>query len=413
MKKLKNLLIIALFLFVTSNITKAMELEIEPTSEPFNPNGGFYNNPQLKSVEKSFNNLIDDPVTIGANNPGLIKYPDYIYSANDNDWGINNHFQGMVRFPSQLGLNQYFAISGSNPGENGQKKKANLFIIKINSENQEILVSNIDSGKPNKKDIFIQNIVLDNNLYHAGGMQTCGKYLAVPIEGSGNGRVWFYECSQEGDKLKVQKVFSESSDRLEVFSTNYNAGAVAFIKLPNGYYLVGIWSDKDGLILYKSKKTYLRGGFEKIAIIPSKTFNANKRKLDPQYQMINFVQSTKGKLYLIGTENLSDKAPIINGKNIADLFEVIFDETKVSIKYKATKKFRFRPTSNFDATCTFYVPNSKNMFLYSCHHFLTEHVPGCCYYFCCCFTKPDEKTFLTMDQYTNVEIKSKLKFEKV
>ncbi len=394
----KILLFLLVFQLGNFNTNMAMKIEIDKKPiETFNPYGGKFNNPLVQNVEQQFNNMLDNPTTIGAHNPGIIEYPNYIYSGNDNNFGKDNHFQGIIRFPRHLGLGQYFALSGSDKDD----KTSNLFIIKINSQNKRIFNTNIKKGKPNEYDNIIQNIKLSKSLYHAGGMQTCGQYLAIPLEGRSNGRVWFYKCSERNGSLHLKKIYPENPkykyQPLEVRTTSYHAGTVAFIKLSDGYYLVGVWTDDKGLFLYESNKPYLKAGFKRIAILKRNLFQI--RNEPPQYQMINFVQDLSGKLYLIGTENTSNISPIINKKRVADLFQIKIKDQNMSITLKNTKTFNARNTSNFDAGCGIYIPNQANMFMYSCHHFLTERMPSCCFYGCF-ITNPEMKTFVTIDQYT-------------
>ena len=277
-----------LTIFITS-LANAMEVDYRK------PQGGKYNNPLVNNVEKLFNKIPTDPIHLAAWENDKVDWPRYTFS-DENEKGIQNHFQGIARLSEYLGVGQYIVLSGGNSHE----KISDLFIIKMGSQDPEELWSeNTKNGKPKKgSDKIVAHIEIDKTGYwHAGGMQTCGKYLAIPLEGRGS-KVVFYDISNPENPKKLNVYLKREGQG--------QGGAVAFTRLANGQFLLAIWQDKYGLDFYCSVSDSIDDGFEKIGSVSGeKIKNLVGRKDFPEYQMINFVQETSGNIYLIGTRSLA------------------------------------------------------------------------------------------------------------
>lgn len=371
-KFLSYILVFTIFIFYFQANTMEETEQLKTNYLPIK--GGKYSNPLVKNVEEIFKKISSNPVTSEALNNKIIPYPFYLYSSNDNNWGINNHFQGIERLPEYLGLGQYFVVSGSNPKTKTQTDDtptADLFII--------------------KNELIIKHVVIDDKgSWHPGGMQTCGKYLAIPLEGQ-NPRVVFYDMSNPEKPKKLNTLINRKGKT--------KSGSVAITRLENGLYFITVWSDTEGFDFYLStEKTLENSIFDFLWNIPTtKNYRENQ-----QYNAIHFVQDTQKNLYLIGTDNPSKAAPILNLPNIADLFLVHIDYKSktdaISLEHKKTKKFPAVCTSNFDAGCGIYIPDSNHIYFYACNTFLSTFKSNCCQY-CCCLTSQKTETFITFDQY--------------
>jgi hypothetical protein len=174
---------------------------------------------------------------------------------------------------------------------------------------------------------IIRNIVLnddpdENDLWHPGGMDISGNYLAIPVEDfviKDYLSKELYPGVLKHYEPRSKIMFFDISDpmypkRLPV-AIERNSGwcpAVAFTRLHDGHYLIYIAGAGD---VYISKTTKITDGFNHTGTIdgiPGQ--NASFITIGPA-----------GDLYIVATENNNKATPVIAGDNIARLFKFNFD----------------------------------------------------------------------------------------
>ncbi len=239
----------------------------------------------------------------------------YTSHPNQNNNGIQNHFQGMQRLKKP----SWLAVSGSN----WKELSAELFLVRMRSRHElGPWLSNVAREKRPPDEDRVRYIIQlqrpplrptggaprGRKLWHGGGMDVVGNILAIAIEhtptpaGGGpagvvvpndppNSAIRFLDLSNPAQP----KLFRHGITRDDT-----RAGAVALTRLPNGHYLCGVWSDADkGLPMrmdfYLSQAPQFDGRFRqnKAAIatwVPSE---------DCKFQAVNFVRGKDG-LYVIG-----------------------------------------------------------------------------------------------------------------
>lgn len=111
-KFLSYILVFTTFIFYFQANTMEETEQLETNYLPMK--GCQYSNPLVNNVEEIFEQTSTEHITFEALNNKIIPYPFYLYSSNDNNWDINNHFQGIKRLPEYLGIVEYFVVSGSN-----------------------------------------------------------------------------------------------------------------------------------------------------------------------------------------------------------------------------------------------------------------------------------------------------------
>ncbi len=161
MKLIKKTMFCAIFSFVvsTTNI-KSMVFEYDSQKE----------NQPVNNALELFKRLNSYSNEIEAWSNGTIPKNQYSFLTS-----LSGHFQCIVRWKN------YFLISRGI-----KDKSATLSIIK---------------RQPNNKLKFVQHIKLtkDPLFWHAGGMQVCGNYVAIPLEGQNDyAKVLFFRCSKLG-----------------------------------------------------------------------------------------------------------------------------------------------------------------------------------------------------------------------
>jgi hypothetical protein len=172
------------------------------------------------------------------------------------------------------------------------------------------------------KDITLNDNPDENDLWHPGGMDISGSYLAIPLEDyliKDYLSKELYPGVLKHYEHRSKIIFFDISDpanpkRLPV-SIERNSGycpAIAFTRLSNGHYLVYTNGDGD---IHISKTTKLTNGFEQVGTIGG-----------IEGQNLSFITiGTQGDLYIVATENTSIASPVVAGKNMARLFKFNFD----------------------------------------------------------------------------------------
>jgi hypothetical protein len=319
--------------------------------------------PPIKHVEASFARLFTRGEYLAASNGGVI--PGSLYTRHkDNVDGFQNHFQGMQR----LNQGRYCVISGGD----WKTPKSDLFVIKMESRQKPgPWWSNLITSKlPPDDDHIIASIELDRSLWHAGGMDIQGDILVVPIEYSPPKTLpsWpGFKPPDFGKEEASRILFFDFKDPenpkkfpFEIDRKGEKAGAVAMTKLPNGYYLVGVWSDSDKhpdrIDFYLSNKSKLSSGFGNKTWTwlrdEVRTVGEQDRKFS-DYQAINFILQEDGQLYLMGLHNTSPIAPAVGFKDYADLYtvDIPLKALKVTPKILSDKKPIITKVGNLCLEC--------------------------------------------------------------
>ncbi len=336
-------------------------------------------NPQIKDVEAEFKRISQQGANLAAHDGDLFVKERKFRYTHINVPGVNearNHLQGMQR----LRKGKFMVISGGDVTE----PVSHLFVVRMGSRKAKgAWSSNLSQSlHPPGNDKIVRTIPLDKNRWHAGGVSRSGDILAVPLENKKKkkSKIIFLDMSDPVNPLLLDCEI----DRLNLTK----AGAVALGKLSSGKFLCAVWREvkkkpKGRLDFYVSRSTDIIQGFEEKKVTWNYGSLKSKSKRDPSYQNINFVEpeepgNTPGmtRLYMVATENTAFAAPILHGKNLADLYEVrIPDDIIISPgKIPQLKRIRSRQFScdrefgNLDAAGGIYIGRDKLMHLYTGFH---------------------------------------------
>ena len=195
--------------------------------------------------------------------------------------------------------------------------------------------------RPPDEDRIVRIIGVDQQMWHAGGMDVMGDILAVPVEYPPPKTLPLKALANlplphHGNRPSSRIVFLDVKNPLNprrlrptIERLGVKATAVALTKLPNGHYLAAVFS-AQGLDLYLSKTKNFASGFRDKAT----TWHPHQlRALDGQprefggFQTINFISQSNGRLYLVGLRNTSPMPPTIGGDNNVELFTVDIPDT--------------------------------------------------------------------------------------
>jgi hypothetical protein len=244
-------------------------------------------------------------------------------------------------------------------------------------------------ARPPEDDGLVAVVTLDKNRWHAGGLAALGDILAIPVYGDGLSEVVFLHVAEPESPTR----FPASVLRLN----NARANAVALAKLADQRFVCAVWwededqTPKGRIDFYVSKDTNFINGFQSGVFTWVFTAVGRNHDRDPKYQAIGFVtpkdwnQHADGltRLYLIGTENEAVAAPLENGRNLADLFEVriasdMFGDRpngeRPQIRWVNTREFRCsREFANLDAAGGVYVSMAGELSLYGGYHWRVDN----------------------------------------
>lgn len=341
------------------------------------PYGDAYSNRCVTDVLDSFQKIqgsVNTNKYLAAWSDGKIPWPRYT-SQIANNFGIQNHFQGINRLNYHTGQGDYAVVSGGDPHAN----ESHLFVVRMDSRSHSWKWGgNLKgSGDPDSRDKIVATIDLDGTYWHAGGMQVNGRTLAVPVENSdlGRSRIYFYDMQNPASPLKLG---------FQIRRDHRKAGAAAFTRLPDGRFLTAAWSDSDSnygkdIEFYLSNSSSLGAGFSG----SYRRWSANNVRCEngqdcnfSDFQTINFVNQCDGRLFMIGTHNTSSAAPTLPGKDYADLYRLDFpggyggapNVTKVANKHL----YCHDSQCNFDAGGGVYVADSDRIWIYGAYHWLRD-----------------------------------------
>jgi hypothetical protein len=240
------------------------------------------------------------------------------------------HFQGVQR----LRTGQHLLVSGGDK----LQPTSHVFVLHLASAASAgtgPLGSNVMwTRDPEAGDVLVQIIGIEQERWHAGGINLLGDILAVPLEGIGT-------LDGAGQQILSKIAFFHLADPMaperfpfEIRRATANAGAVTITKLPNDHFLCAVWQDgvdkhdTGWLEFYLSNAAGDFGPFGPAFATWKYPAGQPGDRANPKYQSIGFVQELPAEgaagqwLYLIGTINTEALAPSIPGHDVADLFAV-------------------------------------------------------------------------------------------
>ncbi len=334
--------------------------------------------PQITDVEAQFARICAHGDFLEAWDGELI--PDLRYTrVNIGKKGrARNHFQGIQR----LRLGKYMVVSGGDITE----PASHLFLFNLKSRRargpwgSNVLLAR----EPIREDSIVKTIALDEKLWHAGGISVLGDILAVPIEGGERSRIAFLHMA---DPLKPKRL------PCDIDRPDRKASAVALARMPGGKFVCGVWWEaarkfRGRIDFYVSRSRNFLDGFHDRVV----TYSFNSLGLgddrDPSYQNINFIlqrgEDSEAALYMIGTENGADAAPVFGGPDIADLYRIELPEGFLNgddsvdapkLTRVAARQFRCKNQyGNLDAAGGIYVDSNGRLNLYAGYHWRVDHM---------------------------------------
>lgn len=326
--------------------------------------------------------------------PPRMRYTRLDENANGNE----NHFQGAER------LGRYLLISGGD----WREPAAHLFVVRMGSQPERgPWKSNAGAGVgPQSEDMVVGTIVVDAGLWHAGGMDTLGPVLAVPVEYPAVGGLQRFVQRLRGvnlpdlgstDRSRVTFYHMADPERPKrlpcaIERSGRKATAVAIARLPNLHYLVAVLSapakDRVRLDFYLSDTAHLGDiaapageppcpGFAR----PPAVWLGATRDF-PHYQALDFVRQADDTLFLVGLHNTSDKAPFRKGDDEIGLWKVEFEASTDEpppidsplppprLTFIARKSLDGGDACNMDAGAGLYIEDG-GVFVYGVAHWRT------------------------------------------
>jgi hypothetical protein len=267
--------------------------------------------PVLQDVEDAFGRIETRGTHATACTNGLIPKPLYRATFGNFLFGLRNHFQGIQRLPDP----DYVVISGSNKGI------SDLFIVRVAAP---------PGSEPSScNGAVIARIIVDDVMWHPGGLSMLGSILAVPVFGGTPrmAKVVFFDLSAPASPRRLP---------IEILRPGRKATATALTRLPSGHVLVAVLSAFDGLPrridFYRSRTADIAEGFEPEPVT-WRTGDVRARPgQDPtfsHFQNINFINQADGRLYLLGSHNSTAPQTLLPGRDYLDLYEVVFPNATI------------------------------------------------------------------------------------
>jgi hypothetical protein len=310
-------------------------------------------NPPVRNIVAQFGTLRDHGDLLGFHMNG----------SPDVDAG--RHWQGVQRLMS--GQGRYVVVSRSGRGvsfvvvrmasrdRGGQRFRANRIGVRSS------LVA------PPMGDQVVSHKASDRGFDHSGGMQAVGRYLAVGLEESHRSRVVFWDLSRPEHPRRV--------GRLEHTTGVSGAGTVSMARLRGGRYVLIVGgTDANILDFYVSRTGRLDqprfGHATRWRESQLKTTLRDGDREFGDYQNLNLVTDTSGRLYLIGTHRSGN---LTLGADFADLFLLENLGNTVAIT-KVAKRHLYcgvpfaGQQCNFDAAGGVYVTPRRMLLLYGTEH---------------------------------------------
>jgi len=212
-----------------------------------------------------------------------------------------SHIQSILElgYPLLVQGKRVIAITAGNIEE----KKAHLIIAQDPSGENKWSVTKV---------MTVNTKPGEGNLWHPGGADQSGKYLAFPLENFASGeptprsKIIFFDISNTANPKRLE---------MEINVPKRNAMAVGLTKLADGHYLLVIF--RSAPEFYYSKTTKLEDGFNDPVILQ----NPNV----PIGQNANLITMEDGNLYIVTTLNTNKAAPVFKGDNMVYVLRVDFD----------------------------------------------------------------------------------------
>lgn len=268
----------------------------------------------------------------------------------------NNHLQGVQRLPADGG--RWMAISyddkGDGPGgvgfahlssrspvEDGGRLRSNRLGSASMADQAppaaDKVVAKVDSGR--------------NDLWHAGGMQALGNYLAVPYEGTAaSSEIRFYNVSNPAAPTLMSTL---------VRTGKSHSGNVGWTRLSDGRYLLMVGAnDSQPLDFFTSSN--IAGPYTHLA-----TWTGDF----PAYQSTNIVtECATGKLFITGSYKFKSSSP---NMDLLDVYSLDIS-AGVTISGVGARHMYCAIDGNrqcdFDAAGGAYVSPAHELYYYSTEH---------------------------------------------
>ena len=215
---------------------------------------------------------------------------------------------------------------------------------------------------PPAEDKVIGKVDEDSGFDHAGGMQTLGDVLAVPLENGKISRVIFYDVSDPKTPKRLTTL--ERPDFGQ-------AGSAGIMDLPDGKTLLVVGRKGDQTIDFYTTTAKDFTGFHLDA-----TWNVDKAGVQTtsddknfgDYQNLDVLRACDDKLYLLGTH----REGVLVGTDYVDLFALELSPKPVLTK--VAKRHMYCANSGEDAQCNLdaaagaYVTPSGELHVYAIEH---------------------------------------------
>lgn len=306
------------------------------------------------------------------------------------------HFQGIIRHPSSNVL----YLSGSDKINSASQlfvMEASKYFEATDIANHDQLKrgplgSNVVVGGPDvTKDRLLSIYKFAGSHWHAGGMDTEGEILAIPLENAEemNSRITFVCIKDPIKPIPFRGIDIERTGEI--------AGAAALIRLKNGRYLCGVWVDSDSeghrLDLYLSLSGNLADGFKHngnyinhiIKWEDKKNWlGAVEARKQRDFQNFQFYRDKKGGIFCFATDNKFLTAPATAGLNRIHLLKLEIDEDSLSgpnpkfvnpriHQFPEMKINNVRLRYSFAAGASFHITPEKKLALYAVSHWRDSH----------------------------------------
>ncbi len=331
-------------------------------------------NPPVPQVKAAFNRLFRRGDYSAFHDGQEIPWPRYTTDTG-NGFGKDNHFQGVQR----LGRGAHLVVSGSDPH---RPRCSHVFIVCLASRAARgPWGSNLRLRyRPPERDKIVRTIGISRKYWHAGGLSVCGDIMALGVEGkkrSDGSRVLFYSMSDpENLRQFAHKIIRERK----------KAGAVALTRLENGFLLVAVLTRKT-IDFYLSRTVDFFDGFSPTSVTwrtAALQFGRSGDENFGEYQTINFVTQSDGRLFLVGLHNTSRAAPVVPGRDYVDLFSVslprsvtratpVLDAPTIT-KVGKRQFFCHDGQCNMDGAAGLHVTRSGELVIYSTFHWRMDGV---------------------------------------
>ncbi|MFO0736140.1 MAG: hypothetical protein U0270_09680 [Labilithrix sp.] len=218
------------------------------------------------------------------------------------------------------------------------------------------------SDPPPADDKVIGKVDIDEGFEHAGGLQTLGDVLAVPLENGKASRVVFYDVADPKAPRRLTTV--ERPDIGE-------AGSAGLAELPDGRTLLVVGRKGDQTLdFYTTAATDLTGFH--LDSTWSVKVDGVKTTIDDtnfgDYQNLDVLRACDDRIYLLGTH----REGVLVGVDYVDLF--VLELGAKPVITKIAKRHMYCATSGEDAQCNLdaaagaYVTPSGALHVYAVEH---------------------------------------------